>query len=269
MQVTDLKPLTDSEYDLAERLARTLAVCPTCGSKEEAVSGAGIKLRQSPGYYLDGEHHDCDCDMQIVLYAHYLVAGIGTQYMRLDWNDFSGTKEADRWVQDYIENWRQFLLHGFGLTFASKTQGVGKTWAATHIGKELIKQRQKVYCIDFVKMVDSFCDPALRPEIEQRMREATFLILDDVREGISERQTDLYALKFEVVVRDRTNFNLPTIFTTNLTREEFEGEFPRIYSLIASKQHWVEMNGEDHRKKVDTAEETAAMIAAGEVRPIT
>lgn len=266
LSLLDFKPLSDQEYDLIHRYAR-LDVCPTCGGREERMEEGAIPQWKSPGYTFNGKHHDCDCRLQLMLYSRYLLANIGTQYMRLDWDDFSGVKDADRWVRDYIKNWQGFLAHGFGLTFASKSQGVGKTWAATHIGKELIKKRQKVYFLDFVEMVNAFCVDD--KEIEQRMRDTTFLILDDVRSGISERQTDLYALKFEVVVRHRTNFNLPTLFTTNLTTTEFEEAFPRIYSLIAPKQNWIGMNGVDYRKLSTTAEQTAEMIARGEVRPIT
>lgn len=263
-----LKPLSDDDYALARRLAPTsLDVCPTCGGKEEKVPDSGIKRWASHGYRLDGNEHKCDCQAQLALYARYILANIGPQYQRLDWDEFAGTEEANAMVRQYTSQWQNFFRHGFGLTFSSKTQGVGKTWAATHIGKELIKRRQKVFFLDFIEMVDAFCndDTAMM----RRMRETTFLILDDVRMGISERQNDLYALKFEIVIRHRTNYNLPTIFTTNLTEEEFEENFPRIYSLIRPKQMWINMNGVDHRKLSETGVATAEMVARGEIRPIT
>lgn len=266
-----LKPLSDADYEQARQVAtKSLDICPTCGGRDQMIHGAGVKFWDSPGYLYQGEQHECNCAAQIALYTRYVLANIGEQYMRLDWDDFAGAEVADRTVREYIEHWQSFMAHGFGLTFASKKQGVGKTWAATHIGKELIKRRQRVYFVDFVAMVDAFCgDIDQKREIERRMRETTLLILDDVRAGISERQNDLYALKFEVVIRHRTNFNLPTIFTTNLTEGQFEEEFPRIYSLLASKQSWVEMNGLDYRRQSDTAVATMEMIMRGEVRPIT
>jgi DNA replication protein DnaC len=266
-----LKPLSDEEFASAKRVApRSLDVCPTCDGRERTIPGAGMKRWESDGYWRDQENHACDCQAQIALYTRYVLANIGTQYQRLDWEQFAGTKEADTMVRKYIATWSSFLAHGFGLTFSSKVQGVGKTWAATHIGKELIKQRQRVYFLDFVQMVDAFCgDYQDKQTVERRMRETTLLILDDVRAGVSERQTDLYALKFEVVMRHRTNFDLPTILTTNLTEEEFEAEFPRIHSLIAPKQLWINMYGVDHRKRSATAVHTAEMIARGEINPIT
>lgn len=266
-----LKALSDAEYDKAATLARAgLDICPTCGGRDQVIPGSGMKHWVTDGYRLNGETHDCDCQAQIALYARYLLAGIGSQYMRLDWDDFCGDSEADEMVRLYTSQWQSYVDHGFGLTFASKRQGVGKTFAATQIGKELVKQRQKVYFLDFVQMVDAFCgDYADKQRIERKMRETTLLILDDVRMGISERQNDLYALKFEVVIRHRTNFDLPTIFTTNLTEQEFGEAFERIYSLIHPKQRWVDMNGVDYRKLSDTATATAEMIARSELHPIT
>lgn len=260
-----LRNITDAEYDLAR-----VEVCPTCGGREERIPDSGVRAWKGRTYRHNGVERNCDCAVQIALYRRYLLANIGTQYMRLDWKDFAGVEKADQMVKTYLANWRSYLAHGYGLTFASKSQGVGKTWAATHIGKELIKESQKVYFLDFVQMVDAFCgDNGQKQSIEDRMRDTTFLILDDVRAGVSERQNDLYALKFEVVIRHRTNFDLPTFLTTNLTEGEFEQEFPRIYSLSAPKQMWIEMNGVDHRKKSDTAIATMEMIERGEVAPIT
>lgn len=267
----NLKPLSDVDYERARATSsKSLDICPTCGGRDKRIDGSGMKQWESPGYVLKGEHHACNCPAQMALYARYMLANIGEQYMRLDWDDFAGTAAADRQVRDYTAHWHNYLMHGFGLSFASVRQGVGKTWAATQIGKELVKQRQTVYFLDFVQMIDAFMgDHQEKRDVEARMREPTLLILDDVRAGISDRQTELYALKFEVVMRHRTNFNLPTIFTTNLTDVGFETEFPRIYSLISPKQMWIEMDGADYRKMSQTAAETTEMIFRGEVRPIT
>lgn len=262
-QKLDLRALGDADYDRVRRMStQSLALCPTCGNKESETDDNTYRYHEI--------ERPCNCQLQLALYARYLLANIGTQYMKLDWEDFAGTPEADKAVRAYIKDWREYLAHGFGLTFASSLQGVGKTWAATHIGKELIKRNQKVYFLDFVEMVDAFCgDHDERQEVARRMRESTFLILDDVRSGLSERQTDLFALKFEVVIRHRTNFNLPTIATTNLTEFSFESEFPRLHSLLMPKQQWINMNGVDHRKLSETGIETIEMIARGERRPIT
>lgn len=259
----DLRSLTDADYDRVRRLSsHSLALCPTCGNRESEMENNTYRYHEI--------ERPCNCHLQLALYSRYLLANIGTQYMKLDWDDFAGTPDADEAVRAYVKDWREYLAHGFGLTFASSLQGVGKTWAATHIGKELIKRNQKVYCLDFVEMVDAFCgEHDERQAVMSRMRESTFLILDDVRPGISERQNDLYALKFEVVIRHRTNFNLPTITTTNMTEFSFESEFERIYSLLMPKQMWIEMNGVDHRKLSETSIEIAEMIARGERRPIT
>lgn len=271
MQGLTLRPLPDAEFERARKMGRYADRCPTCGGREETIpDSGGVKAWKSRSYRFRGVEQMCDCQVQIALYYRYLLANIGDQYMRLDWDDFNGADEADTMVREYVGNWQSFHAHGYGLTFSSPSQGVGKTWAATHIAKELIKWRQRVYFLDFVKMVDAFCgDLTEKQDVERKMNETTLLVLDDVRAGISDRQTDLYALKFEVVIRHRTNFNLPTIFTTNMTEDEFEQEFPRIHSLIAAKQLWIDMNGVDYRKRSQTAIETIEMIHRGEVSPIT
>lgn len=264
-QEINLKPLSDKEYDQIG----DITVCPTCGGKEEYLV-PGVKEFKHRTYKYQGEEQECICESQIALFTRYRLAQIGDQYMRLDWQDFHGTEDADKWVREYIENWRGFFAHGFGLTFSSKDLGVGKTWAATHIGKELIKRNQKVYFQDFVQMVDTFCsDPDQKRTLEVQMKEVPLLIVDDVLPGISERQRDLYAMKFEVVIRHRTNFSLPTIFTTNMTKDQFEQEFGRLYSLTQARQQWIKMSGADHRKRSETASEIAAMIINGEIAPIT
>lgn len=263
-----MRPLTDQEYEEARsRSPRSLDICPTCEGTYKLNREAGVKAWESKGYRYRGEHHDCDCKTQMALYRRYLLANIGDQYMRLNWDDYEGPQEVNEAVASYIENWKDFLAHGFGLTFSSQNLGVGKTFASATIGKALIKKGQKVYFQDFVQMIDAFLSDD-RSHIESKMKEATFLIIDDVMSGKSEKQTDLYGLKFEVVIRHRTNFNLPTIFTTNMTEDQFEKAFERIYSLTAPKQMWIAMNGNDYRKDVSVAEETALMIRNGERRPI-
>jgi hypothetical protein len=49
--------------------------------------------REYGTYKLDGEVHPCDCDEQIALRKHYLLANIGDQYMRLNWHKTTATRK--------------------------------------------------------------------------------------------------------------------------------------------------------------------------------
>ncbi len=263
-----LRTLPDEEYDEAEELAillkgRGLGYCPTCKSK----INDDDPVEEVPSTYrFRGENLLCDCKAQIALFARYLLARIPEEYMRLDWSDYDGSPAAREFVDGYIAKWGNYRDHGLGAEFGGPKLGIGKTFAATHIGKELIKQRQQVYFIPFVEMVSAF-ERENGEEIENRIRMTPYVILDDIMPPVSERQKNFYHTRFEAIIRHRTNYNLPTIITTNLTSEELSGYYPRTYSLLAAKQKRIDMDGEDFRAFIGF--ENVELAENGEVRPIT
>lgn len=265
-----LKNLTDQEYDLATKLAKSklpLDQCPTCGSKMEAIPGSGgVKQRIHGKYKYLGKEYDCECDAQIALRSRYLVANIGEQYQRLDWDEWSGCPDTKAAVDLYLSEWEQFFRQGMGLEFYSSALGTGKTFAATHIGKELIKQGQSVYFIPFIEMVAAF-DRQDSDYIANRVRESGFVILDEVIPPISEAQKSFFATQLEALIRHRTNNNLPTIMTTNMDVETLNAAYPRTYSLLSAKQMRQEVAGTDRRESIGIKE--MEIIANGETRPIT
>jgi len=265
-----LKNLTDQEYDLATKLAKSklpLDQCPTCGSKMEAIPGSGgVKQRIEGKYKYLGKEYDCKCDAQIALRSRYLVANIGEQYQRLDWDEWSGCPDTKIAVDLYLSEWEQFFRQGMGLEFYSSALGTGKTFAATHIGKELIKQGQSVYFIPFIEMVAAF-DRQDSDYIANRVRESGFVILDEVIPPISEAQKSFFATQLEALIRHRTNNNLPTIMTTNMDQETLNTAYPRTYSLLSAKQMRQEVAGTDRRESIGIKE--MEIIANGETRPIT
>lgn len=267
-----LRDLTDREYDEASRLARikgpSIEVCPTCGGHEEEIpDSGGVRAFQGSTYTLWGTEHECECKAQIALRSRYLLSGIGEQYWGLDWEtNFDGSQEARDFVSGYLDKWESYKRHGWGVEFGGPL-GVGKTFAATHIGKTLIQRNQKVYFIPFVEMVSAF-EKQNGHDLEARIRDTTYVIIDELLPAISERQRDFYATRFEAVIRHRTNYNLPTIITTNIGQDELHEEYPRIYSLLAAKQSRIDMSGEDVRHgKVQL--EMMELVANDEVRPIT
>ena len=276
MQITlrnntyNLKTLTDQEYDLAINLAKSkqpLDQCPTCGSKMEIIEGSGGVRERHPGTYkyLDKEY-DCECESQIALRARYLVANIGEQYQRLSWEEWDGCEETKTLVDLYLENWERFFRQGMGIELFSSELGTGKTFAATHIGKELIKQGQSVYFIPFIEMVAAF-DRQDSEYIASRIRESGFVILDEITPPVSEAQKAFFAVQLEALIRHRTNNNLPTIMTTNMNQDELSIAFPRTYSLLSAKQIRREVSGKDRREYVGLKE--IEIVLNGETRPIT
>jgi len=265
-----LKNLTDQEYDLAVKLAKSkqpLDQCPTCDSKKDVIPGSGgVRERIQGTYRYMGKQYDCECDAQIALRARYLVANIGEQYQRLDWNEWSGCERTKELVDLYLNGWEQFFRQGMGIELFSSALGTGKTFAATHIGKELIKQGQSVYFIPFVEMTAAF-DRQDSEYIAERIRTSGFVILDEVIPPISEAQRSFFSVQLEALIRHRTNNNLPTIMTTNMNQETLNRAYPRTYSLLSAKQTRQEVAGTDRREYIGFKE--MEIIANGETRPIT
>lgn len=264
-----LRTISDEEYEWADSLARKikgnkgLGYCPTCHTRLDDEQNPSMTI---PMYRYHEELHQCDCQAQVALFARYLLARIPEQYMRLDWAEYDGSPEAREFVNGYLEKWSNYRDHGFGVEFGGPKLGIGKTFAATHIGKEMVKRRQEVYFISFVEMVAAFeRDDA--DATEDKIRMSPYLILDDIMPAYSERQKNFYHTRFEAIIRHRTNYNLPTIITTNLTATELEKLYPRTYSLLAAKQERIDMDGEDFRAYLSF--ENKELIANGEMRPIT
>lgn len=270
-----LPRLSNAHYEEVEAKASMSGVpldqCPTCGSKPFTVRDE--ELGEAEGRYFGtyryrGEEHPCDCITQMALRKHYLLANIGDQYMRLNWEDYrdEGVK-AD--VALYLDLWQSFKINGMGMEFGGEALGVGKTFGATYVGKELTKKGERVYFLPFLEIISLYQrEDAERDRMNRRLRETTVLILDEVRPPRSDAQQWLFAERFEELIRHRTNFNLPTIIGTNLTEDELDRHYPRAYSLLAAKQTRLELTGQDARQSW-IAMENIELAANGEVRPIT
>lgn len=187
--------------------------------------------------------------------------------MRLDLErDFQGDPEAKKGVNLFLSKWPSFKINGMGVEFIGKGLGIGKTFAATAIGKELVKRREDVFFIPFNQMLH-----AMRyedDEILERLDSVNVLILDEVQPPPNEQLRSVMANHFESIIRNRTNYNGVTIITTNMTEEELHKEYPRVYSLLSAKQYRVALNGEDARQNL-TATRNLELILNDEQPPIT
>lgn len=249
---------------MAQASGIPLGQCPTCLSTEFHID-PDTYARESGTYKYRGEIHECDCQIQMDLRRHYLLAGIGDQYQRLNWDDFRGSDSARRGIASALENWNSYKLNGMGLEFSSPNLGVGKTFAATHLGKELVKRGESVKFIHMRSAVRTLIEDR---EAERELRDAAVLIIDEIGVGISTAQSALFADTFEDLIRYRTDFNRVNITTTNLAPSELHDAYPRVYSLLAAKQDRIEMTGSDARQSFIEME-NIELVANGEVRPIT
>ncbi len=268
-----LPRLKNAEFEQVDRVARGLGIpldqCPTCLAKRIEVE-PDLWGFENGTYWNKGIEYDCDCETQMQLRKHYMLAGIPDQYMRLAWDDFrAGNDDMKMKVATYLEKWESFKLHGMGFEFASPNLGVGKTFAATHIGKELVKRGESVYFIPFLEVVSVLSRQHPESEaIERRLYESTVLILDEIVPPTTAPQAALFSGKLEELIRNRTNYNRINIITTNMTADEMEYEYARTYSLLSAKEIRVVLDGPDARQK-HIANENLEMAMNGELRPLT
>lgn len=268
-----LPALTDEEYDAVEDMALSrgklsLDVCPTCNGKRIETGEEDYYGWENGQYRYMGEIFDCDCHGQMALYRHYLHASIPSQYMRLDWNEFAGDPQVKADIERYMSDWRKFKKHGMGVTLLGDL-GKGKTFAATAIAKSVIKRGEQVFFTEFRTFQNAFESLTIeqRQELDRRARESTLLVLDEISEPVSDAQEGYFERVLEAVIRDRTNWDLPTILTSNLTEEKFKDAWPRLHSLLYPKQWVITFEGEDFREN-ELGKINIELALNDEVRPL-
>ncbi|MDA4131521.1 MAG: ATP-binding protein [Thaumarchaeota archaeon] len=266
-----LRRISNRQFDEIDSLIRKSSVrvgeCPTCEAKAEHVAEALIWPTDRT-YFYDDKNNPCNCQEQETLFRHYLLARIPQEYMRLGVDTYWGDPEAMAAALAYVENWPKLRKYGLGIGFYSETQGTGKTFLAMMIARELVKQGESVHCIFFRRMVEIYdMDVKARREEEERIRDCTVLVLDEVARPVSEAQRALFAEKFEELIRHRSNYNKVTLLTTNLEPDELDTIYPRTYSLLAAKEESVHVNGSDVRKE-NLNDINKELALNDEIRPI-
>lgn len=263
--------MTNSQFDEVERLISKSPMksgeCPTCGAKAAEVD-LGITEWEGGTYRYLGKDHPCDCEEQEALFRHYLLARIPQEYMTLGIDAYYGDPDALKAAQTYLEKWPNLRKHGMGIGFYSKTQGTGKTFLACYLARELVKRGESVYCVYFRNIINTYELPYdARKDEEDRLRDCTVLILDEVARPVSGAQRTLFAEKFEELIRHRSNYNKVTILTSNLTPKDLDEIYPRTYSLLAAKEKSIEVDGPDVRKET-VGNLNDELIENGEARPV-
>jgi len=265
--------MTDQDYDYVQETARAkninLLLCPTCRRPYRELA-PGVKDWSYGTYRLDGQEHPCNCKIQARIRCHYLLAGIPKNFWHLGPEDFWGDRQALSTVLAYLDNWKTEKQMGLGACLFSPVLGVGKTMLATIIAKQLIRQGERVCFTSFRDAVSLYDLPASAKEDKiKRLRETTVLVLDEISVShISVAQKNFYATEFEDLIRFRTSGDCVTIIATNLTPEQLEDEYPRCFSLLAAKQHYIEVKGEDARADGTKKLRDLTMAAGKEVRPL-
>lgn len=244
-------------------------VCPTCGNKEREYNHKRDWYLST--YKYKGEDVPCDCDLQIALLEHYVLARIPERYMRYTPDDWYGDEKGLEAVVDYLDHWDDNRKEGMGLGFYCKGVGRGKTFLATFIARELIRLSESVVFIHFTDAIALYEKPYKERQAEEdRLRDCGVLVLDEVTHTwISSEQQAFFAREFERLIRYRSDYNKVTIFTTNMEPEDMEEHFPRVYSLLADSSLEVRLGEEMNEDfRIKRREEKRAMKRKGEVAPI-
>lgn len=252
MKIT-FRKVSDKEFDsLAERFPLwDNTLCPTCKGKE---------------YYLfEGKKKSCNCDFQISLARHYLLANIGITYHSLGFEDlFDSKSDLKDFILAFLDEWPYSKQYGKGVVFNGPL-GTGKTLAQILILKELIKKGEKCWFLSFLPSVTDYVDN--KEELKKNIRSAQCLSVDEVVVGKTDRQRELYEEVLEYIVRYRVENSLSTLMGTNLTQAAFNKAYPRVASLLELNTCYYELDGEDTRKS-SSKEEISKLIKNREVRPV-
>lgn len=212
--------------------------CPTC--------------RNRGTYRYEGVEHVCDCEEQLQLHKHYLAAGIGLQYQRLDWDHYTGDLAVANELQAYVLNHDDYVDQGLGLLFTG-TRGTGKTMLATLVLKEFIRAgytcRYATYSAVMEAYTAGWRDRDEKRRFEDKFLRTKVLLLDDMgREAKS--SNNMQESTFEHILRNRVQSCRPTILTTNLNLDDLEESYgPSAMSLLSEQSMVMEMTGDNFRPK--------------------
>lgn len=230
--------------------------CPTC---------------DKTGTYLwEDEVHACDCETQVQLLLHYLHAGIGLTYQRLDWEDYEGEKWITEKIAKYIDNETAYIKRGMGLLFTGPF-GSGKTMLANLALKWLVRKGYRCYSTTFANTVEMFTAGWKSAEekryFQDRFVGSEVLLLDDVGRELK-GLTKLSETTFDSILRTRVQYGRPTFITTNLDIPDLEeGYGSAVLSLLKEKSIIFDFqDNTDFRDKANARE--LREIERGEVRPI-
>lgn len=230
--------------------------CPTCD--------------RTGSYRWRDRDWDCDCEYQLQLHKHYLAAGIGVTYQRLDWDDYDGPTRTMDSVTKYLDKREQFLKRGMGMYF-SGSYGTGKTMLANLVLKELVKDGLTCWSTTFSQTVEMFTagwgDRVEQAYFQQKFINSQVLLLDDVGKELTGTRLKLAETTFDAILRQRVQSGRATIITTNLTPADLETSYgAAALSLVREKSLELVFDGNDYRPAANSRE--VAEVLRGEVRPI-
>lgn len=228
--------------------------CPTCLCKRTYTNPEGDKV-------------ECDCELQLQLYKHYITSGIGSNYQRLGWDDYYGDEAGEEICKKVLEAHQFFIQRGAGLLFHGAF-GVGKTMSQMLLAKDFVKLGYNVFCVKFTTMVEMFTsgwrDQDEKNYYQRKINKTQILFIDDLGK---EMENSLTKTILDDVIRGRVQEGRSTCITTNLSINEIRDQYGEgIESLLTEMSIQHEFLGKDYRREKSL--QVGDEILKGITRPI-
>jgi len=267
-----IRPLTDEQSTwLRTRypdISFSPANCVTCGGKKTFNWYAPRSREQI-------ETYDCDCPNQFLLHRVMLHSGIGLNFQRLGWDDFTYLPdEHHETIANYIAGHENYVNAGIGL-IAYGPMGNGKSMLANLALKGLLSFGHNGFYTTFSELLNTISggwkDKDERQWFYRQVKNAGVLVIDDLgreskrevlltrgeREasgaasGVQKVSRDWVERSFEEVVRHRVANSKPTIITTNLDIDNIESGYgANVLSLLRERCFTMKFQGEDRRNEM-------------------
>ena len=151
---------------------------------------------------------------------------------------------------NYVDNFAEMRKRGKGLLFYGEV-GTGKTFYAACIANALIDRGYPCLMTDFPRLEKTISEMLEgKQEYIDGLNKFPLLVIDDLSR---ERDTSYMNEIVQDVINARYQAGLPTIFTTNLTKEEISHpkdiSKQRPYSRLLEMCFPVKVEGKDRRRE--------------------
>ena len=152
-----------------------------------------------------------------------------------------------REAMEYAANLKNARKEGISVWLYG-SNGAGKTHLALSIQKMAIRQGYKTQFTNLSGILTlikrSWSNPELVEVIEKRIKNADFLVIDDLGKEYKTDKNDFVEVTFDELIRYRCNRRKPVIITTNTAMEKI----PTVYgnsvaSLLTGNCIQIEMSG--------------------------
>jgi len=157
------------------------------------------------------------------LYVDLATAQIPVKYWDYKLKDLEWDEIAAAKVQKYAKKLEEARTRGIGL-FMWGHGGVGKSLGACLVLKEALKKgftaRFTTLSQTIAMSTDGLYDREAREAFQHEVLQVDFLVLDDIDKTYRSEKTRFLDSQTDAVFRQRANFNLPVIVTSNKPRSE-------------------------------------------------